>query len=133
MGSGFVKLLLDTHIFLCWLEKHSRLPDEILAAVSNPENQVLVSAASLWEISTKYRLGKLPLPCSSPLDLPRLVLDQQMDLLSISPSHAALAGSWAIEHRDPFDRMLAAQAKIESFILVTLDPVFKDFKLDLMG
>jgi PIN domain nuclease of toxin-antitoxin system len=127
-----MNLLLDTHVFLWWLEHHPRLPQSAIQAIGHSENEVHVSAASLWEIATKHRLGKLPLPCASPEALPALVLAEQMTLLPMLPTHAVLAGSWSQTHRDPFDRMLAAQAKLEKLALVSADPVFHQFGIPLL-
>lgn len=127
-----MKLLIDTHIFLWWLEKHPNLSTVAINAITLASNTVYVSAASLWEITTKHRTGKLPLPCDRPEDLTVLVKSQSMDLLPILPSHAILAGSWNNPHRDPFDRMLAAQAKQENALFVTNDAVFKSFEIQLL-
>lgn len=80
--------------------------------------------------STKPRLGKLPLPCPSPDDLPALVLSENMNLLPILPTLAVPTGSRPQEHRDPFDRMLAAQSRTENLTLVSADTVFKTFGID---
>jgi PIN domain nuclease of toxin-antitoxin system len=128
-----VKLLIDTHIFLWWLERHPKLSASALKAISLASNSVYVSAASLWEITTKYRIGKLDLPCEKPEDLTTLVTSQSMNLLPILPSHALLAGSWDHPHRDPFDRMLAAQARQEGALLISNDAIFESFEIQLLN
>jgi PIN domain nuclease of toxin-antitoxin system len=128
-----VKLLLDTHIFLWWLEDHPRLSATSREVIAQPDQKVFVSAASIWEMTTKHRLGRLPLPCAQPEDLPDLVLSQDMALMPMLPAHAARAGSWPQAHRDPFDRMLAAQAALESCTLATTDPALAQFNVPTLG
>ncbi len=128
---GITSVLLDTHVFLWWLFDDPRLPHEIKMVVENIDNPVYVSAASAWEISTKFRLGKLPEASSVAKNVPLWIIKAGFRPLPISPEHAQLAGSWDIAHRDPFDRMLAAQAKIEKMALATVDKVMGIFPVDL--
>jgi PIN domain nuclease of toxin-antitoxin system len=88
-----VQLLLDTHIFLWWLEDHPHLSTTLREVIAQPDQEVFVSAASIWEMTTKHRLGRLPLLCAQPEDLPDLVLSQNMALMPMLPAHAARAGS----------------------------------------
>jgi PIN domain nuclease of toxin-antitoxin system len=119
-----MRLLLDTHALVWWWTDDRRLPSVARAAVADPATLVYVSAASAWEITTKNRVGKWP-------DVERIVTEY-VDLLRrsrfaslpISAEHAHLAGSLAGAHRDPFDRMLIAQARLEDLLIVTADPVF---------
>jgi PIN domain nuclease of toxin-antitoxin system len=93
---------------------------------------VLVSAASAWEITIKYQLGKLP-HASQALDrFNELVVADGFEQLSIDYLHSLKAAAYSNEHRDPFDRMLAAQADLEKAVLVTLDPVFAGFQCKLL-
>lgn len=112
-----MKLLLDTHAFLWWDAKDPHLPEEFRTAIASPENDVFVSAATVWEIAIKRTLGKLKFVGSANNALIR----HGFQPLSITPQHAEWAGSMQDLHRDPFDRVLIAQAQNEGMTLVTLD------------
>jgi PIN domain nuclease of toxin-antitoxin system len=122
-----MKLLLDTHTFLWRAVGSTRLSSRANKAIDDRANSVFVSAASAWEMSTKHRLGKLPEGDAILLRLSATIGDLKAEPLPISVEHSLLAGSFAMEHRDPFDRMLAAQAALEGAVLVTLDPAFETF------
>jgi PIN domain nuclease of toxin-antitoxin system len=124
-----VRLLLDTHAFLWWLQDSARLSAEARAAVADPRAEVHVSAASLWEVSIKMALGKLRVGES---DLPAEIEANGFAELPMTARHAWRAGRLPRHHEDPFDRMLAAQAEIEALTLVTHDPVFTSYKIDLL-
>ena len=96
--------------------------------IADPANQIFVSAASAWEISTKHRIGKLPAAAHLVANFPQIALSQGFILLAITALHAIRAGSLQGAHRDPFDRMLAAQTLSENMVIVPNDP-----KLDLFG
>ncbi|MEW5968060.1 MAG: type II toxin-antitoxin system VapC family toxin [Pseudomonadota bacterium] len=119
-----MKLLLDTHALLWWWTNDPKLSDAARRAIADEDNQVLVSAASAWEIATKHRLGKLPHAAQAIERFNELVAADGFEHLPISYLHSLKAGAHSSEHRDPFDRMLAAQADLEKAVLVTLDPVF---------
>ncbi|MCG8334419.1 MAG: type II toxin-antitoxin system VapC family toxin, partial [Proteobacteria bacterium] len=114
-------MLLDTHIFLWWLFDDPKLSKEMRSIISDSANIFFVSSACVWEITTKYRIGRLPEAQSVANDVPYWINKAGFKPLAISPEHAQLAGSWKIDHRDPFDRMLAAQAKIEDLSLISID------------
>jgi PIN domain nuclease of toxin-antitoxin system len=122
-----VRLLLDTHALLWALLEPPRLSAAAAALIRDPANEVLVSAATAWEIATKIRLGRLPhagaVVAAYAAHLARLRADE----LPVRAHHALLAGRLLVAHRDPFDRMLAAQATLEGALLVTIDPVFGQF------
>ncbi len=125
-------LLLDTHALLwCW-SNHPALSPSAREAVSDRGNDVLVSAASAWEIATKVRLGRLPEYGSTVLRFDELVVGAAMRHLPVSYGHGLRAGSYVAEHRDPFDRILAAQAELESLILVTRDSAFREFPVRVL-
>ena len=127
-----MKLLLDTHAMLWWWTDDPRLSGTSRQAIADEGNQVLVSAASAWEIATKFRLGKL-LHAAQALDrFNELVAADGFEHLPISYLHSLKAGGYSNEHRDPFDRMLAAQADLEKAVLVTLDPVFARFQCKIL-
>lgn len=113
------RYLLDTHAFI-WLVMGDRgLSAEIIELVESFANDTYVSAANIWEISIKQGIGKLP-PLSR--DAEEVIDETGLIRLDISTRHAQLAGRLPLLHRDPFDRMLVAQAQIEDLVLITDDP-----------
>ncbi|WP_398329647.1 type II toxin-antitoxin system VapC family toxin [Vulcanococcus sp.] len=122
-----MRLLLDTHALLWWLAEPERLSPVAHAAIADGNNQVLASAASGWEIAAKARLGKLPAANELVDDLPHLLAAQGFELLPITLRHGLHAGGYAMPHRDPFDRLLAAQAELDRLTLVSLDPALQAF------
>lgn len=110
-------LLLDTHVVLWWLADNPALPDEVKDQLDH-EPDAFVSAATIWEVAIKQAIGKLP----EPTGLPELVRDSGFAQLPISAQHAITAARLPLIHRDPFDRMLVAQAQDENLTLVTGDP-----------
>jgi PIN domain nuclease of toxin-antitoxin system len=121
------RLLLDTHVLLWRLLGDARLSPARRDQLGDRATTVLVSAASGWEIATKHRLGKLPLPEAIVLELPRMLLEQGFSTLDVSIVHALRAGRLPGEHRDPFDRLLAAQSILEGLPLVSADPALDTF------
>jgi PIN domain nuclease of toxin-antitoxin system len=95
--------------------------------VADRDHGVFVSSASAWEIATKHRLGKLDVASALVKDLAGFVAKAGFEPLSVSIAHAQKAGLWPQSHRDPFDRMLAAQAALEDMVLVTCDPALETF------
>jgi PIN domain nuclease of toxin-antitoxin system len=119
-----VRLLLDTHALLWWLAGDTSLSGKARAAIADDNNAVFVSAASVWEIATKHRLGKLPEIAAIAADLEGAVADQGFAALPITLSHGRLAGALPGPHRDPFDRMLIAQATLDHLVLVSNERPF---------
>lgn len=126
---GEVAGLLDTHTLLWWLFDEPKLSVRARAVLADPSREILVSSASAWEIATKHRLGKLPDADVLVTDIAGWIRKAGFSSLPITIDHAQRAGSWTAQHRDPFDRMLAAQAEIERVALITNDPVFAQFGL----
>ena len=122
-----MRLLLDTHAFLWWVTDDERLSPAAKQAAADPANEVFVSAASAWEIATKQRLGKLAGVARVGERYAELVAADGFQHLAVDYRHALRAGGYTLEHRDPFDRMLAAQSELERLPLVTRDPVFALF------
>ena len=122
-----MQLLLDTHAFLWWLAGDIALSGAARTAIADEQNSVFVSAASAWEITTKHRLGKLPHAAAIVADLDGAIRDQSFAALPITVRHGQTAGALAGPHRDPFDRMLIAQAMIETLVLVTNEQVFDTY------
>jgi len=127
-----MRLLLDTHALLWWFVDDARLSARVRALIADEANEILVSAASAWEVATKHRLGKLPLAADAYPRFEELVAADGFSYLSISCRHGLRAGSYPARHGDPFDRMLAAQAEIEHLPLVTLDPALADFPIEIL-
>lgn len=121
-----MRLLLDTHALIWWATLDRRLSPKAKKAIARQESEVHVSAASAWEIATKSRLGKLEWPPEAG-SLRDYVVGQGFLPLPISVEHAERAGQLAIEHRDPFDRMLIAQAQSENLLLVSNEALFDDY------
>lgn len=115
-----VRYLLDTHVLLWLLGDHTRVPAAIREQLADPAHALLVSAASGLEIATKVRIGKLD-AADLATTLPGRVTSIGATTLPISLEHALLAGSMPWPHRDPFDRLLVAQATVENAQLVTVD------------
>ncbi|MFA6166339.1 MAG: type II toxin-antitoxin system VapC family toxin [Gemmatimonadaceae bacterium] len=122
-----MRLLLDTHALLWWLDGDARLSKRARAAIGDARTVCLVSAASAWEITTKARLGKLPGALDVAADVMGCLRSQQFTPLDISVDHAQRAGSLPGVHRDPFDRMLIAQAQAENLPLVSNEVVFDGY------
>ena len=122
-----MKLLLDTHTLLWWWADDKQLSKAARKAILDEDNTVLVSAASVWEISTKFRLGKLPIAKPAIEQFHQLIEADGFENLPMTWQHSLLAGGYMCAHRDPFDRMLAAQSEIEKATLVTCNGTFAEF------
>jgi PIN domain nuclease of toxin-antitoxin system len=125
-------MIIDTHIFLWWIFDDRRLPDGIKRLIENIDHSIFVSSASVWEITTKYRIGKLPYASSVADNVPKWIMKSGFQPLAITPEHAQLAGSWDILHRDPFDRMLAAQSCLEKMPLASTDKALTLFPIEVI-
>ena len=122
-----MRLLLDTHALLWWLDGDRRLSLKARRAIASDSNSILVSAVSAWEITTKARLGKLPGAADVAADVAACVVGQGFLSLDITMLHAQRAGRLPGAHRDPFDRMLIAQSQMEDVALVSDDESFDKF------
>ena len=119
-----MRLLLDTHAFLWWLSGHRRLSGAARRAIEDDSNDIVVSAASAWEVATKYRLGKLPGYGAIAGDIASGIASQGFEELVITVQDAERAGRLPGPHRDPFDRVLIAQAIGNDLVVVSVDEVF---------
>lgn len=119
-----MRLLLDTHALIWWALDLDRLGRTAHAALLDEKNTVFVSAASAFEMATKHRIGKLPAAARLLGDLPGYLAAQAFEALPITLDHALRAGRLPGPHRDPFDRMLVAQAHAEGLAVVSGDAVF---------
>ncbi|MBI4473696.1 MAG: type II toxin-antitoxin system VapC family toxin [Acidobacteria bacterium] len=123
------RLLLDTHAFLWWLSDSPKLKRAARDAIAAPSALVHVSAATIWEISIKARLGKVN-PGTKHID--REIAVNQFSELGIFARHALAAGNLPLHHEDPFDRMLIAQAQLENLTIVTHDEAFRPYKVGIL-
>lgn len=122
-----MRLLLDTHAILWWLLGDERLPSKARAAIVDDGSEVFASAVSAMEIATKFRIGKLPEAAPVAGRLAAVAAARHILPLPISLKHSDLAGSLPFPHRDPFDRLLIAQALLEQATLVSNETLFDQF------
>lgn len=122
-----MKLLLDTQCFLWWFAQPERLNEEAIAQIADETNELWFSVASIWEMGIKVAIGKLPLP--EPIDtyISSRMIQLDVRSLEITAPHALRSAALPLHHRDPFDRMLIAQAQIEEMTLVSADSMFKQY------
>jgi len=125
---GRVRLLLDTHVLLWAVLEPGKLPPGLVTLLEDPACELLVSAASAWEIATKWRIGKLSGATQVVKNYGRALDGLGARELPISSKEALQAGLWKVEHRDPFDRLLAAQALLLDLDLASTDAVFARFE-----
>jgi PIN domain nuclease of toxin-antitoxin system len=122
-----LKFLIDTHIFLWAIEDSPRLSNSAKVLLENTENQPLLSIASLWEISIKISIGKLASLGSFSQVIDDYVTTKGLQLLNISPEHLDVLASLPLHHRDPFDRLLIAQAIADNTPILTDDGMFAKY------
>ena len=125
-----VRVLLDTLAFLWWISDSEKLSTYALETIEDESNDVAVSAASAWEIATKFRIGKLLLCEAGALDVAGHIRSQGFEELAIGVADAERAGRLPSPHRDPFDRLLAAQALARDLVFTSRDRVFDYFDVD---
>ena len=123
-----MNLFLDTHILLWWLDDNASLTMKAREAIEDTDNLIILSAAVIWEIRIKQALGKLKI---TP-DFYDVVKEQGFERLSITFEHAYAVGELPNHHRDPFDRILIAQAMLEHLTIVTHDAVFKKYPVSIL-
>ena len=123
-----MRLLLDTHVLLWWLDDNPALSQDARAAISDPENLVYVSSATVWEMAIKRGLGKLDLPGN----WVEVLTDEPFHQLHITWEHACRVERLPSLHRDPFDRILVAQSLIEDLVLVTHDDILARYEISTL-
>ena len=127
-----MRVLLDTHTFLWWISNDTRLSSRACEIISNGNNELLLSAASGWEIAIKVRLGRLQLPYEPERFIPEQLVINAIQSLPIKISHALHTYSLPIYHRDPFDRIIIAQAQLEGLPILTSDPQIAKYKVEII-
>lgn len=127
-----MRLLLDTHAFLWAVAEVGNLGSAARTAMQDQRNELFVSAASVWEIATKFRIGKLPGARTVLREFETIMQRLLASDLPVTRHHALRAGSYPQEHADPFDRLLAAQAELEGLTLVSKDRSLRQFGVDLL-
>jgi PIN domain nuclease of toxin-antitoxin system len=126
-----MKLLLDTHTFIWWDSEPAKLSQKTLALCQDQANILLLSIASIWEMQIKLQLGKLKLnlPLTEVIESQRQT--NNIEVLPITLSHVLALESLPTPHKDPFDRLLIAQANVEDAVLVSCDPIFAQYPVKL--
>ena len=123
-----MNLLLDTHILLWWLDDSPELSSQARNAVADTDNLIILSAVVIWEIRIKQALGKLMIAPN----FYEVIKKQAFEMLPITSDHAYAVGELPEHHRDPFDRMLIAQARFEGLTVVTHDAIFKKYQIPVL-
>jgi PIN domain nuclease of toxin-antitoxin system len=122
-----MKLLLDTCTFLWWMAEERKIPRAVLRRLQRDENEILLSVSSAWEIAIKSKIGRLDLP-SAPLAFVHEAVDlYRLTVLPIELADAVRAGELPLHHKDPFDRLLVAQAQLRNIAIVTPDAAFAPY------
>lgn len=122
-----MRVLLDTHAFLWWIDDHTSLSRRARAAIADPDNECLLSTASAWEMAIKISLRKLELGGSLERFLPEQLAANGFGMLPIDLRHVSRVARLPFHHRDPFDRLIVAQALVEDLAVVTADAVFAKY------
>jgi PIN domain nuclease of toxin-antitoxin system len=122
-----MNILLDTHTFLWFVDDSPRLSQSARVLIESENSQPFLSSASLWEIAIKISLGKLTLKQPYETFIPQQLALNGIGVLNIAMEHTAAIATLPFHHRDPFDRLLAVQAKIEDMTLVSADPIFDSY------
>ena len=125
-----MNLLLDTHIFLWFVDDNPRLSQSARVLIEAADSQPFLSMASLWEIAIKISLGKLQLEQPYEIFIPQQLALNGIGILNFSLEHTAAVSILPFHHRDPFDRLIAVQAKIEKMILISADPSFDAYEIE---
>lgn len=124
-----MKLLLDTHIFLWFIAGDLKLSSNARSLIEDSANEKFVSVVSLWEIAIKHSLGKLDLSDDFDILFPKQLEINGFEMLTIKAAHLSNLISMPFHHRDPFDRLLAAQSVFENMQIVSVDEIFDSYKI----
>lgn len=127
-----MKALLDTHAFLWWIIGDRRFSQAASKAIADGANEIFVSAASIWEIAIKARLGRLGIPDDPSRFIERQIVENAFRGLPIDAGHALRVWELPDHHQDPFDRMLVAQAQVEGLALISRDPLVARYDVEIL-
>ena len=127
-----MRFLLDTHVFIWWAVDDPRLSAQARVALADAGNTVYFSAASAWELALKVSLGKLALPDDPANLISKAMIEEGMETLPITLHHALGLARLPLHHRDPFDRMLVAQAQLEGLPILSADPAFAAYDVEVI-
>lgn len=127
-----MRLLLDTHVFIWWILDDPRLAQRLRRAIADPDNHLYLSSASAWEMVIKASLGKLALPDPPETFIRAQLLSNAVEALPVTIDHTIRLASLPYIHRDPFDRMLVAQANCETLTLATDDPAIRHYDVNTL-
>ncbi len=128
-----MKLLLDTQCFLWWFAEPERLSEKAIAHITDERNELWLSVASIWEVGIKVALGKLPLPEPVERYIPNRMSQLGAKSLEIRAAHAMRAAALPMHHRDPFDRMLIAQAQVDDMTIVSADAMLTQYDVSIFS
>ena len=127
-----MRLLLDTHVLLWWIDGDPRISDRSHVLISDADNAVSVSVASVWEIAIKAGLGQLKVPPDLRGYLRRQLARNEFELLPVLFEHAVAVRDLPLHHRDPFDRLLIAQTRVERLNLISRDPRMRAYEIEVL-
>ncbi len=127
-----MKALLDTHVFLWWITNDQKLSLRARKIIADGHNELYFSAASGWEIAIKSGIGRLELPDEARIFVAEQLKINAISTLPIEMNHALYVSTLPNHHQDPFDRLLVSQARLEGFPILTADPIFKKYKVDVI-
>jgi PIN domain nuclease of toxin-antitoxin system len=123
-----MNIFLDTHVLLWWLDDNPLLSKKVRSSIANSENLVILSSVVIWEIRIKQALGKLVITPN----FYDVLKNEGFEMLSITPDHAYAVGELPMHHRDPFDRMIIAQARLEGLTIATYDAIFEKYGVSVL-
>ena len=126
-----MKLLLDTHTFIWWVDEPEKLPKQVLTSFEDPDNSLILSIVSVWEMQIKHQLGKFKLDIPLKTLIENQLATNNLQILPVELAHIWALGSLPLHHKDPFDRLLIAQTMVEDALLVSQDEVFSDYPVKL--
>jgi PIN domain nuclease of toxin-antitoxin system len=127
-----VRILIDTHVFLWWTTADPRLPSRVKTRLLNPDNILLLSVASVWEIAIKVHRGKLHLPEKLNTYFSMRLAAYRIDALPVTAEHVIETASLLAHHGDPFDRLIIAQARLERVPILTADEHFRKYSVEVI-
>ena len=128
-----MKLLLDSHVFLWWLEDSALLSARMRSAIAEPRDSISVSAATIWELALKISIGRLKIKAPDAERIDEYIGACGFTELPVRAAHAAAAARLPRHHNDPFDRLLVAQAQIEGMTLVSADKLIARYQVNVLG